>query len=286
MATDFPTGLDALTNPAAANTLASPSHAGQHTNANDAIEALEAKVGVDGSVVATSLDYLVRKGVAIVSATAPTSPVANQLWYDIANELMKRWDATANAGAGAWVAEGSAAYVAQGASPVEVLADTVLGADGSITFSSIPGTYRHLRMIVSGRSARATLTSDNIAIRFNADTAANYDSQALEAYGATVVGSELLGVSSLRVGAFPAAGAAAELSGSIVIDIPGYAGALNKSFTSLNQFRLGTASGDMRLGHRAGQWRNTAAITTIALFGENANLLAGTVATLYGMETA
>lgn len=59
MATNFPTSLDSLTNPTSSDTLASPDHAGQHANANDAIEALQAKVGVDGSAVTSSLDYKV-----------------------------------------------------------------------------------------------------------------------------------------------------------------------------------------------------------------------------------
>ena len=46
MAVQFPTNLDDFTNPATSDTLDSPSHAGQHTDANDAIEALEAKVRV------------------------------------------------------------------------------------------------------------------------------------------------------------------------------------------------------------------------------------------------
>lgn len=57
MATNFPTSLDTLTNPTSGQTLNSPSHADQHANANDAIEALEAKVGVDSSAVTTSHDY-------------------------------------------------------------------------------------------------------------------------------------------------------------------------------------------------------------------------------------
>lgn len=92
MATDFPAALDALANPAAGDTQAGVPHAAQHANANDAVEALQAKVGVDDSAVATSLDYLVKKGVAIVAAAAPTAPVVNQLWYDTTAELLKRWD--------------------------------------------------------------------------------------------------------------------------------------------------------------------------------------------------
>jgi hypothetical protein len=59
MATNFPTGLDTLSNPVSTNALNSPSHAGQHTDANDAIEALQTKVGVNNSMIASSLDYKV-----------------------------------------------------------------------------------------------------------------------------------------------------------------------------------------------------------------------------------
>jgi hypothetical protein len=61
VATSFPTSLDALTNPQPTDDLTSPSHAGQHADANDAIEALQVKVGVNGSTVATSLDYKVER---------------------------------------------------------------------------------------------------------------------------------------------------------------------------------------------------------------------------------
>lgn len=59
MATNFPTSLDALTNPTSSDSLASPSHSSQHANVNDAVEALQAKVGADSSAVTSSLDYKV-----------------------------------------------------------------------------------------------------------------------------------------------------------------------------------------------------------------------------------
>lgn len=55
--TNFPTSLDTLTNPTASDTLDSPSHSAQHANSNDAIEALEAKVGIDSSAVNTTHDF-------------------------------------------------------------------------------------------------------------------------------------------------------------------------------------------------------------------------------------
>jgi hypothetical protein len=57
MAVNFPTSLDILQNPTATDYLNSPSHAGQHANANDILEALEAKVGINSSAVTTSHDY-------------------------------------------------------------------------------------------------------------------------------------------------------------------------------------------------------------------------------------
>ena len=49
MPSQFPAALDSFTNPTTTDTLASVPHHLQHANANDAIEALEAKLGVDDS---------------------------------------------------------------------------------------------------------------------------------------------------------------------------------------------------------------------------------------------
>ena len=57
MATNFPASLDTLTNPTSSDSLNSPSHSAQHANVNDAVEALQVKVGVDSSAVTTSHEY-------------------------------------------------------------------------------------------------------------------------------------------------------------------------------------------------------------------------------------
>jgi len=49
VAINFPTSLDNFTNPVSGNTLDSPSHSLQHSDLNDAVEALEAKLGVGAS---------------------------------------------------------------------------------------------------------------------------------------------------------------------------------------------------------------------------------------------
>ena len=61
MATNFPSSLDAFTNPSSTDAMDSVSvpHATQHSDLNDAVEALEAKVGANSSAVTSSHDYLI-----------------------------------------------------------------------------------------------------------------------------------------------------------------------------------------------------------------------------------
>jgi ribosomal protein L2 len=68
MATNYPTSLDNFTNPLSTDSQNSPSHSLQHADANDAIEALETKVGV-GSAPAGSATT----GSVLVASTGGTT---------------------------------------------------------------------------------------------------------------------------------------------------------------------------------------------------------------------
>ena len=73
MATNFPTSKDALTNPSATDELVG--HAAQHSNLNDAIEAIENVIGVTNSTDADSLTYKVNALSASVVGISNTSLV-------------------------------------------------------------------------------------------------------------------------------------------------------------------------------------------------------------------
>lgn len=79
MATNFPTNLDSLTNPTGSDTLASVPHADQHANANDAIEAIETKVGIDGSVNTGTLEV---RAPRIATSTTRPPAVAGRMMYE------------------------------------------------------------------------------------------------------------------------------------------------------------------------------------------------------------
>jgi microcystin-dependent protein len=114
MSTNFPTSLDSLSNPSSGNTLNSPSHSTQHANANDAIEVLEAKVGIDNSAVTTSHDYKIRI-------------------YNPIGEITM-W-ATSTAPAGWLIADGSAISRSTYSALFGVLSTTYGVGDGSTTFN-------------------------------------------------------------------------------------------------------------------------------------------------------
>lgn len=86
----FPVALDVLTNPAATDFQDTTPHHTQHSRANDAIEALEAKVGINSSADANSLDYLTRKkSFTFVLETPTSSEVFPMFQFPMAITLTK-----------------------------------------------------------------------------------------------------------------------------------------------------------------------------------------------------
>lgn len=165
----------------------------------------------------------------------------------------------------------------------ELIADTTLGsAAASITFSSIPATYKHLRIEVGARSTHTGVT--NISLRFNSDTGTNYDYQYLYANNTTVGGQCFPGQNLGLLGALCGTNTRALMQTTTDILIPNYAGTtFEKSYFSCNGFSDSTAANSY-IWNNSGSWRNTAAISTVVVFSNIANFAAGTRATLYGFN--
>lgn len=170
-------------------------------------------------------------------------------------------------------------------SGVDVIARTVLSADAaSIAFASIPATYENLMVVLQGRSTHTG--SSTVVLRFNGDTAANYDTQELNAIAAAVSATERLANGFIHIGVIP--GATDPVKAGIVRAlVPAYARTtLHKTVEATGGVATGTASGGLEVRHRFALWRSTAAINNVALSSAAGNLGAGTVATLYGMKGA
>lgn len=166
------------------------------------------------------------------------------------------------------------------------LAETVLsGTASSIDFTSIPGTFRHLLLVVYGRTDEAA-TSSTLLARFNNDSGANYDYQLDAGTGSTAQAVESQGQTSARIGSLPGASASANLFGVCDLRVLHYANsANNKAALSVYGLKWGTSSGQMIAANGAQFWRNNAAIDRITILPGSGNLVAGTVATLYGLPS-
>ena len=161
----------------------------------------------------------------------------------------------------------------------------VLGSDtASITFSSIPSTFVHLKIEFLVRTDNAA-TSDSLGIRFNSDSGNNYNSMRQNiSHSATLVTTETLAAAQLQFFVIGDSGIAFA-TGEIVI--PGYAVTGRPRVCFQNGGRLlSTATGNVQTTAGVGEWTNTAAaISTILLFPiGGSNFKSGTRISLYGAK--
>lgn len=86
MSTSYPTSLDTLTNPAATDPLTG--HASQHANANDAIEALQAKLGTTTTAASLPAGAVIGKATGTGIKVDTSTPTWG--WRDITTEISAR----------------------------------------------------------------------------------------------------------------------------------------------------------------------------------------------------
>lgn len=160
------------------------------------------------------------------------------------------------------------------------------GASANYDFTSIPGTYKHLMLVLSVRSDNAAPAVDVIA-SLNADvTAADYKTLRTITANTTVTADVDTTAAGMRVAsAVPGAGADnAGDAGPVQIIFPNYAGTtLYKQMLATNGGNSGGGGGPYYTS-LWGTWKSTSAITEITLTPSAGSFVAGCVATLYGMS--
>ena len=168
----------------------------------------------------------------------------------------------------------------------KLIGDSLLAADGTFDFQSIPATFRHLQAFAYLRSDQAA-TVDATRIRFNNDATANYDSYGLFFNGTTpsITGTENLGATAMvadqgTVGNSAAVG----LWSALVFSLPHYAGANNKIMEVLAGLKWGIATNNQRVVQSSCNWRSNAAVNRVTFLPSGGtNFKAGSRVTLYGV---
>ena len=138
----------------------------------------------------------------------------------------------------------------------------------SVTFSSIPATYRDLIVVVAG----ATTNDEQTSIRFNGDTGSNYSWVQMGADpGSGVFSSSQSSQNRVRIGY------SSTSQGSHITQIMDYS-ATDKHKTTLS--RSNKAASDIR--GIAGRWASASAVTSVSVIQDSGSFAVGTTFTLYG----
>jgi hypothetical protein len=151
----------------------------------------------------------------------------------------------------------------------ESIATVTVGSGGqsTITFSSIPSTYKHLQLRIAASTDRGTFALDNVFVTLNGDTGGNYSHHYLQGDGSSASAGATANATDVRSGSLPSS-AAANVFGVSIFDILDYKDTNKyKTTRSLSGFDLnGTVSGIGGFVQLySGNWRNTAAVNSITL---------------------
>lgn len=163
------------------------------------------------------------------------------------------------------------------------------GSTTTLTFSSIPSTYKHLQIRGIGRSTdTSSPAQDNgIKITFNSDATTNYTNHGLDGNGTSATASGAI----TRNFVYAYKGLPNNLTagtgfGSAVIDIIDYASTSKLKTTRIlsgSDINSGTANFGIALS--SGLWNSTAAITSVTLtVGGSGNWISGSTFALYGIK--
>jgi hypothetical protein len=157
-----------------------------------------------------------------------------------------------------------------------------LGTVTSYTFSSIPGTFKHLQLrmyLPGGTSVSAT----NLDIQVNGDTGTNYVNHWFNGTGTTVSASSQ--TSNPRIEEMVLFRSANTYPAGVILDILDYADTNKyKTFRTLSGKEDGN-SGDVRITSH--MWMSTSAITSIKVYPDNNNNFPpGVRLSLYGIKGA
>ena len=164
------------------------------------------------------------------------------------------------------------------------IATTTVGGGGvaSITFSSIPSTYRHLQIRSIGRSSTATASDVDVKLQFNSDTGSNYSIHYLYGTGSSAAAAATASNSYATGGDVIKDGNTANVFAASVIDVLDYANtSKNKTVRALSGW---DANGSGTVYLNSGAWFNTTAISTITLTPWSGNFMQYSQFALYGVK--
>jgi hypothetical protein len=190
-------------------------------------------------------------------------------WVELLNSFVSVLD-SGGAGGGAGAYESIATIIASSAAT-------------TITFSSIPSTYKHLQVRWIANTYNAT-SNEGLYIQFNGDTAANYSWHALNGDGSGAYSNGAANVTypCLTAAVLPATGTT---YGVGILDVQDYSVTTKNKTARMIAGRDTNGATTQTINLSSGAWFNTAAITSLS-FRTGTGFSNTSIFSLYGIKGA
>ena len=166
--------------------------------------------------------------------------------------------------------------MAAGSTYTPIATQTLGSATASVTFSSISGAYTDLVIVYSATTSSG---ANDVCIRFNGDTAANYSATYLYGTGISAGSTRLSNTSTPYVDYYGAPGISSPAGN--ILNIQNYSNATTYK-TWFNRSNQAAGGVDAVVG----LWRSTSAITSVTLFITSNTISVGSTFSLYGIAAA
>lgn len=160
--------------------------------------------------------------------------------------------------------------------PIE--ARTLGSAAADVTFTSIPGTYTDLVLVIG--NLKSTTSTPYLCYQFNSNTASNYSSTILEGNGTSASSNRWSNETQIYTGFNVGLGTTSDAM--VISNFFDYSNTTTNK-TSLHRVTIPN-NGAPGTGAAAGLWRQTSAITSIRVFNNAGNLPSGCTLSLYGVK--
>lgn len=171
----------------------------------------------------------------------------------------------------------------------ESIATVVVGSGGSssISFTSIPSTYKHLQVRAMLSTVQGTDRGNSaLYARFNSDTTSNYNWHQLKGNGSSVSSGGAGGENAIYGSDTWYSGGVSGVFGVMIMDILDYTDTSRyKTVRILNGFDSNSATtGNTSIALNSGLWLSTSAINTITIPNNGFNFKEYSHFALYGIR--
>ena len=155
---------------------------------------------------------------------------------------------------------------------------TLGGTASSVTFSSIPATYRDLVLVMNGSPSSNDYPT--LSSRLNGDTGANYSRVRMYGTGSSTASSAADGFTGLQLSSYTGIGSSTTSHSVVIANLMDYS-ATDKHKTAI------VRSGNNTEGVEAtaSRWANTAAVTSWQIFVNVGGFASGFTFSLYGIAS-